>query len=411
MSLSRRGFLAAIPAAVSAGALAGCAGEPPLRVAVVWSGDELRRFLGVVRGYGPPVSVFSAGDDIGTLLRGPAEQAIPDVAVIPRLGLLRDGNIRTRVQPLPAAGSTPEFWSGLVSPGGGRVLGSWFKIAHKSLVWYREGASFRPPASLEAWRDAPGRLSVGAADGWVLCGWFENVLLARDPLAYDDLFTWGENSPDLWKTDAVLEALTLLAEIWRGGLDSEQGRRALTQEFHDSILNVFHYGTADVVAAPDFAWPVIARYGDTDVARSFRFPALAGRELPLVAGGDVAVAMWVGGQRAVNFVTWLTRPRGGDRTDPLEQWVGEGGFLTTFTSPDSSPVPLRERARELAQATNGRYALSDRMLGNLEGGDGRGLSRVLTELFSAVTVYREDPGSAARAARDKLVAAVGAGAL
>ncbi|MEV1167959.1 hypothetical protein [Nonomuraea sp. NPDC049784] len=388
MSLSRRAFLAAIPAA----ALTGCARERPLQVAVVWSGEELRRFHEVVNGYGS-VSVYSAGDNIGALLRGPAQEVLPDVAVIPRLGLLFDPLIQRRVRPLSGRSGQPEFWRGLVTPSGsGGQLGAWFKIANKSLIWYRTGQATQP-ANLADWR--PTRLAIGAADGWVLSDWLENVLLAYAPAVYRRLYP-SLDSPDEWRAPEITEALALLGEIWHQAFTPEQGRRALTMQFHDSILDVFVYRTADLVAAPDFALPVIKRYAGEGVAASFRFPAYAGNPRPLVVGGDVAVAMNDGAEKAVNFVNWLTDPR----TQPgaLTRWVQDGGFLTPF--PD-----------ELESGANLQYDLSDRLIGGLEGGDGRGLWRVLTELFTDVTVNGVDPATAAVTAHDKLVAGSRDGAL
>ncbi|MGR6912716.1 hypothetical protein ACU635_00480 [[Actinomadura] parvosata] len=408
MSISRRAFLAAVPAVT----LAGCAGQPPLRVAVVWSGEELRRFLRVVDAYVAerrrPVSVYSAGDNISALLRGPAADVVPDVAVIPRLGLLFDPVVRPRIRPLTGGHAQPAFWRRLVTaPGSGEALGAWFKIANKSLVWHRTGER-HAPANLAAWQPRPGTLAIGAADGWVLSDWFENVLLTYAPEVYDGLFPPAEQGNQAWWGVAkVTEALTLLATIWREAFTYDQGRRALTLQFHDSIIDVFSYRTADVVAAPDFALPVIERYGGKDVARHFPFPAYPGGSPPLVVGGDVAVAMRGGGQDAVDFVDWLTRPRAGGERDALTAWVDEGGFLTPYREP-AHPL-LRGPAEALNTAGNRHYDLSDRLIGRLEGGDGRGLWRVLTELFTDVTAGTAAPAAAAAAAREKIVAAAGEG--
>ncbi|GAA2896504.1 hypothetical protein [Nonomuraea rubra] len=402
MPISRRVLLAAVPAVL----VAGCAGQPPLRVAVVWSGEELRRFLRVVDAYVAafrrPVSVYSAGDNISALLRGPAEDVIPDVAVIPRLGLLFDPVVRPRIRPRTGGHAQPEFWRRLVTPrGSGEELGAWFKIANKSLVWQRTGEQWAP-ASLTSWQPRPGSLAIGAADGWVLSDWFENVLLAYAPEVYDGLFPPAERGNQAWWGVAqVTEALTLLATIWREAFTHDQGRRALTMQFHDSILDVFSYRTADVVAAPDFALPVIELYGGRDVARHFPFPRHGDKPPPLVVGGDVAVAMRGGGQDALDFVNWLTRPRAAGERDALTDWVDEGGFLTPYRAP-SHPL-LRAPAQALSRAENRHYDLSDRLIGRLEGGDGRGLWRVLTELFTDVTAGTVAPATAAAAAREKIV--------
>jgi ABC-type glycerol-3-phosphate transport system substrate-binding protein len=305
----------------------------------------------------------------------------------------------------------PEFWRELASPVPGQVLGAWFKIAHKSLVWHRAGEGLDRPRTLDAWTSRA--LSIGAADGWVLTDWFENVLLARSPSTYSRLFSQGESSPELWGTGEVSQALELLAAIWQQGMTPERGRRALTLQFHDSILDVFTYRTAEVVAAPDFAWPVIARYRAAGVrAGHFRFPANGGAEPPLVVGGDVAVAMSGGTADAFDFVHWLTSPRpaGGDRSNTQETWAAEGGFLAPYIDASISPPEVRGAARDLAGASTGQYDLSDRLTGPLAGGDGRGLWRILTELFTAVTIDRARPAVAATAAADRLVRAGSRGA-
>ncbi|MGW4793833.1 hypothetical protein ACWEPC_15665 [Nonomuraea sp. NPDC004297] len=408
MSISRRAFLAAVPAVT----VAGCAGEPPLRVAVVWSGDELRRFLRVVDAYVTesrrPVSVYSAGDNIGALLRGPAAEVIPDAAVIPRLGLLFDPLVRPRVQPRAGGHEQPLFWRRLVTPyGSEEELGAWFKIANKSLVWQRAGEDHRP-ADLAAWQPRPGTLAIGAADGWVLSDWFENVLLARAPEVYRGLFPPTEpGSSSWWDVSQVTDSLTLLATLWREAFTPDLGRRALTMQFHDSILDVFSYRTADLVAAPDFALPVIERYAGKDVADLFDFPAHGNGPPPLVVGGDVAVAMRGGGPDAVRFVNWLTRPRVKGERDALTGWVDEGGFLNLYRAP--SHGLLSAPAQRLVSGANLDYDLSDRLIGRLEGGDGRGLWRVLTELFADVTVGTVAPAAAASAAREKILASLGNG--
>ena len=155
----------------------------------------------------------------------------------------------------------------------------WFKVTHKSLVWYRRGVMPAPPADWEAWvglcreraKEHP-PLAIGAADGWVLTDWFENVLLGIDPGLYGKLHL---NPPGGWSHASVRETLLRLATLWSiPGLVPGGGRQALTTQFQDSILDVFRYGRADMLAAPDFAWPVIDRYGSGPEALSFRFPGL-----------------------------------------------------------------------------------------------------------------------------------------
>ncbi|MEU6742535.1 hypothetical protein [Streptosporangium sandarakinum] len=425
MRMNRRRALAALSGLAAAG-LTGCSAERPLRVAVVWSGWELSRFRRALAG--EPVTVYSAGNDIAALLRKPvAPAATPDVAIVPQPGLIRDPEIRSRLQPLTSW--DPRFWRNLVTdPGDGRVKGVWFKVAHKSLVWYRPETVTSPPAGWEAWlelcrsRAASGRppLSVPAADGWALTDWFENVLLGLAPDLYGRLHLLD---PADWGDERVAQAFIRLAELWAvPGLVPGGGRRALVTQFHDAILDVFRYGRADMVAGPDFAWPVIDRYRSPGrEARWFHFPCSAGERQPLLVGGDAVVALDSSGERGERFVARLT---GGEMHERLAPWARAGGFLSLGAGlRDDYPAPVRPLARELrelrglaepgelggpgAQATGRSVAfdLSDQLGGALAGGDGQGLWRILTDLFAAVAIDGRDHEEAARTAHAAAVEA------
>ncbi|GGQ17112.1 hypothetical protein [Streptosporangium pseudovulgare] len=431
MRMNRRRALAALSGLAAAG-LTGCSAERPLRVAVVWSGWELARFRRVLEG--EPVTVYSAGNDIAALLRKPvAPAATPDVAIVPQPGLIRDPEIRSRLQPLTS--QDPSFWRDLVTgPGDGQAKGVWFKVAYKSLVWYRPEAVASPPTGWEAWwalcrdRAASGRppLSVPAADGWALTDWFENVLLGHAPDLYGRLHLLD---PADWGDERVAQAFIRLACLWSiPGLVPGGGRRALVTQFHDAILDVFRYGRADMVAGPDFAWPVIDRYRSPGrEARWFRFPCSAGERPPLLVGGDAVVALASSEERGERFVARLT---GGEMRERLAPWARAGGFLSLGAGlrDDDYPAPVRPLARELrelrelrglaesgkpgAQATGRSIAfdLSDQLGGALAGGDGQGLWRILTDLFAAVAVDPCPPGKAEEAARTAHAAAVEAAA-
>jgi alpha-glucoside transport system substrate-binding protein len=405
MPMRRRQALAVLSGAAAAG-LVGCGGEPPLRIAVVWSGWELTRFREVLDER--DVVVYSAGDNIAALLGDPvAPAATPDVAIMPRAALVEDPRVCVRLQSLPSP--DPPHWQRLLWCGAdASVKGVWFKVAHKSLVWYRSRAVPEPSTDWESWVAACRRrakerppLAIGAADGWVLTDWFENVLLGLDREAYRML----HRDPDGWADDSVREALLALAELWHiENLVPGGGRRALVTQFHDSILDVFRYGRADMVAAPDFAWPVIDRYGAPgEEARRVRFPwPGGGSPPPVVAGGDAVLALASSGERGAAFVTALT-----DRVDRLEGWAAAGGFLSLDRRVRRYPPPLRGLAEEVRG--DFEFDLSDRLTGGLAGGDGQGLWRVLTRLFGAVAVDRQRPADAVRDAVRTLVALAGGG--
>ncbi|WP_143653535.1 hypothetical protein [Streptosporangium subroseum] len=403
--MNRRQALTVLSGLAAAG-LAGCDDEGPLRIAVVWSGWELNQFRDILKAYdGPPTVVYSAGDNITALLKNPvASASAPDVAIVPRLELVEDDGIRARLEDLVSTDPLP--WQNLVSQGpGNSIKGAWFKVAHKSRVWCRPGAAPKLPIDWGSWvdecrtragRPGPRPLSIGAADGWVLTDWFENVLLGVNAELYGRLHLppqGGWKPGDGWSHDSIKETLTRLAELWSiRGLFPGGGRQALTTQFHDSILDVFRYGRADMVAGPDFAWPVIKGYRSPAQERervtSFRFPwAAGGKKPPVLVGGDVVVALTSAKHRGKHFADWLTGPDVA-RTR-LTHWIEAGGFLSLNTSAPPPHPALDELRMELRGDI--AFDLSDRLTGGLAGGDGRGLWRVLTELFIAVAAGSQPP--------------------
>jgi alpha-glucoside transport system substrate-binding protein len=316
----RRAVLGAMLGAL--GGVAGCAGVArtvglgdSVRVAVSWSSTELAAFAAVMAGWaGHGYELIPFGDDIDAAL-GARTAGRMDVVALPRLGLVAD-NV-DRLERLPDEVWRPEYeriW------GQGQLGGRYalpFKLAHKSVVWYRRAVldelGLQPPQSWEDWltlndaiiargRVAP--LALGGADGWMLTGFFENVLLRNDPGTYDALAARSRD-PRLWLSAGVRAALAMLADMWgRPGTFAGGVNRALLQQFPDAVLEVFRFHRAAMVVAPDFAESVIRRVGvpDRDVA-TFTFPARAGSTGPEAAlpwirdtGGFLAANPAVGGQ-------------------------------------------------------------------------------------------------------------------
>ncbi|MFC6082231.1 hypothetical protein [Sphaerisporangium aureirubrum] len=405
--LTRRGALALVAGSAAAG-LTGCA-TSPVRIAVPWSGWELARFRQVMRGFpGDPV-VFSAGDSMDALLKNPvARSARPDVAFIPRLGTLGEAASGLRTMPSaipgPSSAGGATAWRRLLTHGG-QVKGVWFKAAHKSLLWFRDavpppfGANPAEPSSWKDWlaycRTAPRPvLSIGAADGWVLTDWFENVLLGIDPVTYRRLLPAADGTKPRWDGYAVTETLRRLQELWEiPDLLPGGGRRALLTSFHDSILDVFHYGHARAVAAADFAYPVISRYGSRMPAPC-RFPATNSAAVPVLVAGDAAVALTEAGE---SVVRWLAGDHG--RVAVRDAWVREGGFISLDSRVTGYPVILGPFTGQVT-GENVEFDLSDQLTGRLSGGNGRGLWRILTRFFGDVTgvTSTADPVGAAQKA-------------
>ncbi|GLH98883.1 ABC transporter substrate-binding protein [Phytohabitans aurantiacus] len=405
---SRRGLLR-VAAGGAAAALAGCGKSGgALEVAVVWSGGELARFREVVRGYPEPVRVISAGDNIDALLRARDRAgARPDVAILPRPGLVagyaRDGWL----EPLDTALGEryAPAWTDLITVDG-VLYGVWVKAAHKSLFWHLPSVLTDQPDSWSgllamvesrAADGGPAPLAIGAADGWVLTDWLENLLASfDDQRLYQDL---AAGKP-LWDAWQVRDALAALARMWSvPGAFPGGGRRALLTQNEESVIQVVASRDACTVFEGDFVAGVARQFQD-EAPRTFRFPAFAGRQ-PLVVGGDAAVVLR-GSAGGRDLVRWLAGP------DAFRPWIAGGGYLSPNRLVPLGLYPAgqpRELAAEVREPVDGlRFDLSDQLPGSFTGFDGQGVWKILQDFFAAVTT----PSADLRRAVDDTVAQLNA---
>jgi len=409
------------------GLAAGCGiGRSGIRVAGVWSGWELTQFRKVLNAFPGrdswTISVQSAGDDIAALVGNRvAGTAAPNVALVPFPQLVWEN--RDHLVPLRPATAGDTAWDRLLTIDG-MVYGHWFKVAHKSLVWYRHdllGAG-PPPRDWGTWlalcRDLAGRrrppLSIGAADGWVLTDWFENVLLSLDPATYRELAVGAST----WRHPSVRRALRWLGEVWSiPGVFAGGAERALQTQFDQSLLDVFEYGRAAMVAGADFAWPVITQYTRTpqDRIKWFAFPPIDKR--PVLVGGDAAVLLRPATQGGWELMRWLATARAAGR------WAGAGGFLTINDPGHSVAYPPGLDARplidDLVLGSNGgasvafAFDLSDQLRGRLVGAEGRGTWKIFKDFFVEVTTPKSSGEPAAdrtERAAERAMTALDAGA-
>ncbi|MGS2616705.1 extracellular solute-binding protein [Micromonospora sp. LZ34] len=396
MRLRRRTLLRATAAAGTATAVTSCSrDERSVQVAVVWSGAELVRFREVVAGYGDPVRVVSAGNDIDAFLRARhLAGTSPDVAILPRSGLVVEYARRGWLRELTPAASyavPPGMADLLVTDG--RRYGVWVKAAHKSLFWYFRSMLSEPPATWDQLvattrrlgararaGTAPAPLAIGAADGWVLTDWFENVLA---DIAAPDLYEALARGEADWRSRSVRVALDRLAELWSiDGAFPGGARRALLTQYEESVIQVMHHRRATMVFEGDFVGDVSARFQrGAEQPVTFRFPGSRVADRPLILGGDAAVA-FAGSARGADLVGWLSEG------SAFQPWLQAGGYL----SPNVT-VPLanyrdpvrRALAAELQGAESVRFDLSDRLPGPFTGSDGVGIWRIMQDFFADVT--------------------------
>lgn len=402
--MDRRELLRLGLGATAAAVLGACTefGGKDVQVVGVWSDRELELFRTVVHGYeqasGQSVEVIGGNDNLDAFIRGRLEAGHPpDLAILPYPGLAVDYAREGIVDPVRAqvAARFDGFWTDLVTVDG-QVYGAWMKAAHKSLLWHQPDI-----VAPETWEDlaglveelaaaddGPAPLAIGAADGWVLTDWLENLLVARAPDLYDELAR-GEAC---WGASPVRQAFDDLATVWSiPGAFPGGGERALLTQFDESVIQVAATGDAAMSIVGDFALPVAAGFrpphqlGQQIAGVPFPAGTASGDDTPLLVGGDVAVVL-NGSAAGHELMDWLT-----DGPQPFEPWMQAGGYLSPI-----SPIDPASYAPEMAFVAEDfhrdpdrlRFDLSDRLPGAF--GAPGGSWRILQEFFGDVTARDPD---------------------
>jgi alpha-glucoside transport system substrate-binding protein len=358
------------------GGVAGCASVArtvgvgdSVRVAVSWSATELTAFRSVLAGWGGEYELIPLGDDIDAAL-GARTTGRPAVVALPRLGLV-DSNV-ANLEPLPANVYDPS-WN---LPGGRYALP--FKLAHKSVVWFRRAVfdehGLDKPKTWDEWlalnerivRLGMAPLSLGGADGWMLTGFFGNILLRNFAGTYEALAA-PKRDPGWWRSADVRATFEMFADICgRPGVLAGGVNRALVQQFPDAVLEVFRFHRAAMVVAPDFAESVIRHFGVPErEVDTFTFPARSAGGGPLMLAGDLFVLTRPAGERALDLIRYLSIPQA------PEPWIrGTGGFIAANpgSGKDSYSPTLARLSTEL-RTHERRFDLADQ-LGPVGGRDG-----------------------------------------
>jgi ABC-type glycerol-3-phosphate transport system substrate-binding protein len=378
-----------------------------VQVAVVWSGSELTQFRDVVRRYPRPVDVISTRNDIDAFLGTRFRTANqPDVAIVPQISLITEYARRGWLAPLrpEIAGRFARPWNNLLTVDGIQ-FGAWVKAAHKSLVWYAPDALGEPPPPtwtgfkqlvrrLAGGRPAP--LAIGAADGWVLTDWLENLLAGIATQAeYQGLVDGSVR----WDTPAVRAALTELADVWGtpGVFPDGTGRALITQQ-EESVIQVTRRRAAMVIEG-DFVAGVADQFrpAGSPPLIADRFPSVSGNR-PLLVAGDAAI-VFDGSDAGHDLVDWLTG------AESFQPWITSGGYLSPNLRIPAGAYGSGLAARlagELQDPTGSlRFDLSDQLRGSLGGPDGLGIWKILQDFFAAVG----RPGAVDRACRQLVAAA------
>lgn len=353
----------------------------------LWSGPERDAFATVTGAWedatGATVDWAGSQDLAGDLAAAAAAGDLPDVAVLPNPGLLRDLVAERVLVPLddlldPTAVTRdyPDAWTAL-----GTVDAALYalpvKTTDRSTVWFSpaafDAAGYAVPATwdeLVAWADevaAEGRtpLSVvaprGPGSGWALTDWVASLVLGGCGPGTYDAWVAGEIP---WTDDCVRRAfdrfLTLVAAPGRvvGGT-----RAILTTGDAEGVRPVF----ADPPAAYAYPMASFAQAFITDAFPDlapgagydwFPFPAvdpaLAGS---VTVGADLVVALR-DTPATRSFLAHLTG------ADAQARWAALGGYTSVNRGVPASAYPdavARSVAEHLTGAEVVRFGAGDAM--------------------------------------------------
>jgi ABC-type glycerol-3-phosphate transport system substrate-binding protein len=375
-----------------------------LQVAAVWTGPEQQNFMKVIDEFdkltGAQTTFVPTGDDVstflGTKIQGGAQ---PDVAFLSQPGVLDQFAKSGWIKPLNSTvqgevnSDFSPVWKNLGSYNG-KPYGVFFKAAEKSTVWYNvkafqnAGITDMPSTWSQLLKDAQTisdsgttPVSVGGADGWTLCDWFENIYLSQSgPQMYDKL----TNRQIPWTDPSVTKALTTLGQLFgKPSLLAGGTRGAVNTDFPTSVDQTFtDPAKAAMVYEGDFVETNITSDTKAQIgtdAKFFPFPAVDGGQAPVVTGGDVAVAL-KDNPGAMALMQFLASPQAAQID------AAQGGFISPNKAMDLSAYPNdteRSIAKSLLQSgDNFRFGLTDLAPAAFGGTKGQGAWKDMQDFLS-----------------------------
>ena len=242
--LKRRSWLALLVIAlVVAATFAATASSKPaarsagnIEVLSLWGGSEKDAFLKVTAAFkqatGINVEYTSARDFVPVIRTRLAAGNPPDVAIIPRPGVLTDLAKQGAVKDLGTMGISKAYLTARYSPAwiklgtvNGKIYGVAAKANSKSVMWYRPDQfkkyKLKTPKTwaqliaitklLKAKGQTP--WAQGAKDSWTLTDWFENTYArTAGPAKYLSLFAGKTKFTDPSVKKAIQQMLQVLNE-------------------------------------------------------------------------------------------------------------------------------------------------------------------------------------------------------
>jgi alpha-glucoside transport system substrate-binding protein len=387
-----------------------------VEVAATWTGAEQANFRAVLDAFarrtGATVKYTSGGDDLPVLLGSRlAGGGPPDVALIAQPGVVASFARKGQLKELAGAAAQAvaanysDAWRALGTIDG-KQYGVYFKVANKSVIWYRADAfaeaGVQPPATWDEFLATSRTLAdagyvpmaVPGGDGWTLTDWFENVYLrAAGPEAYDKLAR--HEIP--WTDPTVVRALRLLADYWKAPRTIQGGPAGAVQlKFVQSIADVFgERPKSAMLFEGDFVATEITKLGRTrvgDGAKFFDWPSVGGSKPAVVTAGDEAVA-FKDSKGATALMAYLAS------SEAAEIMARKGGYLSANRNLDPSAYPdatTQRLATAVVKADVLRFDMSDLTPQSFGGSTNADEWRLLQDFLANPT----DPAGTARKLED-----------
>ena len=380
------------PASAPASAGSAAPGSPAaggtINVLSLWGGSEEEAFKKVLADFtaktGINVKYEADRQTYSTTLQSRITGGNPpDIAVIPGIGFLRrfakDGSlIKIGDLGVDTNALTSAYPEGFL--GAGTVDGTLYavpaKYNNKGTMWFRPDVyktdSVTAPKTwdefksmLEATKDKPGAMSLGAKDDWNLTDWFESIYIRQSGVdAYDKLFSkdgdWSD--PSVQKTvDTMLEVINDKYVV--GGVQAAVGRAwtdAIAQVFKPQPEAATFYEGGFVGGIATGQTNKDLKIGDT--IDWYPFPSFGGDDVTTF-GGDVVGAL-KNSDGAKAFMQYVITP------DANKVWASTGAIVSPNKGVDTSAYPndlvVRE-AKSLVDAKAIRYDGSDLLPAGIQG--------------------------------------------
>ena len=391
--MKRRWFVPAAVLAAMALGLGACGGDDggdggtaegdgSITIFSLWGGSEQEAFQKVLDKFtadtGIETKYESARDFLPVIRTRLAADNPPDVAVIPRPGVVAELARDESLIPLEDMGLDPEAinenysdtWTSLATVDE-KVYGVVAKANSKSTVWYKptsfEENGFEVPTTWAALLDITEQYNskgkkpwaVGAQgrdNSWTLTDWFENIYArTAGPDNYTKLFNGDLAFNDQTVKDALTEMVKIINDKYvAGGIDT-----ALGIGFVDGIGRVFSKNpVAEMYMEGGFVGGIALGDVNPDLKVGtdidfFPWPTISEEHgSPLVGGGDVAAA-FVNNEDNKKLIEFLATPEAG------KIWVSTGAIASPNEGVAEADYPNELVAKEAEQLKSAESFLFD----------------------------------------------------